>query len=87
MGCVFKSTPPTALPLGNRLGTYFRAGWLDPRADLQEYGEGKNFMAVTGFEPQTDKPVASLYTDYCSPLRLFNSVNAQIISSLPPVRG
>jgi hypothetical protein len=32
---------PTALSSGKRLGTYFKAGWVDPRADLQEYGEEK----------------------------------------------
>jgi hypothetical protein len=76
---------PTALPSGKRLGTYFRAGWVDLRADLQDCGEEKNIMALTGIENQTDQPAASLCTDYCSPVRLFNPVNTQILSSLPPV--
>jgi len=78
---------PTALFSGKRLSTYFRACWMDTRAVLKGYGEEKNIMALTEFEPQNDQPVASLYTDYCRPVRLFNPVNTHIVSSLLPLCG
>jgi hypothetical protein len=78
---------PTALSSGKRLCTYFRTSWMDPRAVLEGYGEEKIIMVLMEFEPQTGQPVASLCTDYCSPVRLFNPVNTQILSSLPPLYG
>jgi len=43
-----------------RPGTHCMRGWVGPRAGLDKCGKSR---APPGFDPWTDQPVASRYTD------------------------
>jgi hypothetical protein len=58
MKCVVSATPWPLYPR-ERPGTRCMGGWVGTRADL----DGRGNSTPPGFDPQTVKPVASLYTD------------------------
>jgi hypothetical protein len=60
---------PAALPPGKRPGTHYQGGWVGPRAGLD--GCGKPRPPPPGFDPRTVQTVASRFTDYAFPARLY----------------
>jgi hypothetical protein len=51
---------PAALPPKNRHVTHFTEGWMVSREGLDG---GRKTSLPSGFDPLTDQPVASPYTD------------------------
>jgi len=68
MGVGGQRHAPAALLPENRLGTHFIGGWLGPRAGLDKCGK---ISPTTGFDPRTVQHVASHYTDYAIPMKLW----------------
>jgi hypothetical protein len=48
---------PAALPPGRNPFTHWIRGWVGPRIGLDVLEEGKNFLPLLEFEPQTGQPV------------------------------
>jgi hypothetical protein len=56
MGWVVQLHAPAALPPGKRLGTYFIAGWVDPRAGLEGFKEEKISWPQRSSNPKPSSP-------------------------------
>ena len=59
MGWAVNATPRPLYPR-ERPDTHCIGGWVGPRDGLDGYGKSRPHR---GFDPRTDQPVASRYTD------------------------
>jgi hypothetical protein len=66
---------PTALLPGKRLGTHCIGGCVGPRAGMDGCGKSR----PKGFDPRTDKSVASRCTDWVIPVRIYTGRNENTI--------